>query len=130
MSDDARELLELNQQLLDSIDRQDWKAYAALCDPSLSAFEPEALGQRIVGLGFHEYYFKLESSSRPKQSTMASPDVRLMGDSAVVTYVRVSQRLAADGTPVSAAAEETRVWQKQNGKWRHVHFHRSMCGTS
>jgi hypothetical protein len=21
--------------------------------------------------------------------------------------------------------EETRVWQRQNGRWKHVHFHRS-----
>ena len=24
-----------------------------------------------------------------------------------------------------AAFEETRVWQRRDGRWRHVHFHRS-----
>ena len=28
--------------------------------------------------------------------------------------------------PVTAAVEETRVWQRTGGKWVHVHFHRSM----
>ncbi|MGE3315065.1 MAG: DUF4440 domain-containing protein [Planctomycetaceae bacterium] len=125
MADDTKALLELNQKLLNSIDKQDWKTYASLCDESITAFEPEALGQIVVGLPFHEFYFKLEKTGRPKQSTMASPHVRLMGDSAVISYVRVSQRVGADGVPSSGAAEETRVWQKQKGTWKHVHFHRS-----
>jgi calcium/calmodulin-dependent protein kinase (CaM kinase) II len=56
---------------------------------------------------------------------MASPHVRVMGDVAVLSYVRLNQRVSADGTPTTKAVEETRVWQKQNGMWKHVHFHRS-----
>lgn len=125
MADETKTLLEISQKLLDSIDKQDWKTYISLCDPTLTAFEPEALGQQVVGMPFHEFYFKLEPSGRPKQSTIASPQVRVMGDAAVVSYVRVSQRVGADGVPSSGAAEETRVWQKQGGSWKHVHFHRS-----
>jgi calcium/calmodulin-dependent protein kinase (CaM kinase) II len=58
---------------------------------------------------------------------MASPKVRLMGDVAVVTYVRLVQTLGESGAPVTAHFEETRVWQMQQGKWQHVHFHRSPC---
>ncbi len=47
MLDDMKaELLQLNQRLLDSIAHADWATYQELCDPSLTAFEPEALGQR------------------------------------------------------------------------------------
>jgi calcium/calmodulin-dependent protein kinase (CaM kinase) II len=56
---------------------------------------------------------------------MCSPRVRLLGDVAVVTYVRLNQRLAADGAPITIGSEETRVWQRLNGNWKHVHFHRS-----
>ena len=48
-----------------------------------------------------------------------------MNDVAVIAYVRLNQRVGADGLPVSSAVEETRVWQRQDGKWKHVHFHRS-----
>jgi calcium/calmodulin-dependent protein kinase (CaM kinase) II len=48
-----------------------------------------------------------------------------MGDSAVVSYIRLVQRLGGDGQPATATVEETRVWQKQSGAWKHVHFHRS-----
>ena len=30
-----------------------------------------------------------------------------------------------DGKPITARCEETRLWQRQDGRWRHVHFHRS-----
>ena len=56
---------------------------------------------------------------------MSSPHVRLMGDVAVVTYVRLVQSLDESGAPVTSHYEETRVWQMQRGQWQHVHFHRS-----
>jgi len=127
MSDNT-ELLDLSQQLLDSIDQQDWETYTRLCDASLTAFEPEAVGSLVVGMPFHQFYFEMESSGRAKQSTISSPDVRVMGDCAVVTYIRLTQRISQEGRPQTAASEETRVWQRQDGAWQHVHFHRSNAG--
>lgn len=126
MADATTEVLHANQALLDSINSQNWTAYAELCDPSLTCFEPEALGHVVAGMDFHHFYFKLEASGRPKQSTMASPHVRIVGDVAIVSYIRLTQRVEADGAPVTLASEETRVWQKQNGFWKHIHFHRSI----
>jgi calcium/calmodulin-dependent protein kinase (CaM kinase) II len=101
----AQELLDLNQKLLNSIVSGDWRAYEALCDPTISCFEPEARGQLV---------------------TMARPHVRLMGDeAAVLSYVRLTQSLDAAGQPQTSRVEETRVWQKIDGAWKHVHFHRS-----
>jgi calcium/calmodulin-dependent protein kinase (CaM kinase) II len=127
MSPIETELLGLSEQLLRAIDSGDWAAYAALCDASITCFEPEACGQLVAGLPFHKFYFDLAAGAKPspRQSTMASPQVRVMGDAAVVCYVRVVQKLDGTGSPVSVAAHETRVWQKQAGGWKHVHFHRS-----
>jgi hypothetical protein len=123
---DVSELLDLTIQLLDSIVEKDWNTYAALCDVSLTCFEPEALGQLVEGLEFHKYYFDLEGKPSPRNTTLASPHVRIMGDDAgVVSYVRLIQRLDGGGNPVTVAIEETRVWQKIDGQWKHVHFHRS-----
>ena len=55
---------------------------------------------------------------------MASPHMRIMGDVAVVSYVRLNQRVNG-GVPSMRAVAETRVWQKQGEHWKHVHFHRS-----
>jgi calcium/calmodulin-dependent protein kinase (CaM kinase) II len=121
----TQELLLLNQRLLDSIAGADWKTYEELCDPSLTAFEPEGQGQLVEGLAFHRFYFNLGGAKGEHNTTMASPRVRLMGDVAVVTYVRLNQRVDGQGAPQVSAAEETRVWQRQGDRWRHVHFHRS-----
>ena len=122
------DLLRLNQRLLESIANGDWQTYQELCDPSLTAFEPEARGQLVQGMDFHAFYFKLGGITGPVNTTMCSPSVRVMGDVAVVAYVRLVQRLDATRSPVTSAVEETRIWQKQDGRWRHVHFHRSRNG--
>jgi ketosteroid isomerase-like protein len=121
------ELLSLTQELLDSIAAGDWATYERLCDPTLSSFEPEGRGHPVEGLEFHRYYFELGPGKTPRKTTMSSPRVRLMGDAAVVSYVRLVQSIGDDGAPVTSAFEETRVWQMQQGTWRHVHFHRSRC---
>ena len=125
MDEIERELLSLNQQLLDSIARADWQKYAELCDPTLTCFEPEAMGQLVEGMEFHRFYFQLPAAKTPFNTTMASPHVRILDDTAILSYVRVNQRLQADGTPVTRLVEETRVWQRIGGKWKHIHFHRS-----
>jgi calcium/calmodulin-dependent protein kinase (CaM kinase) II len=120
-----KELLQLNQRLLESIAEADWPTYEELCDSSLTAFEPEAKGQLVEGMTFHHFYFDLGGVKRHHHTTLCSPHVRIMGDVAVVAYVRLMQKIAADGAPVTMAFEETRVWQRQHGCWKHVHFHRS-----
>ncbi len=121
----SQELLDLSQRLLDAIARADWTTYQELCDPTLTAFEPEGRGQLVEGLDFHRYYFILGGVKGQQQTTLCSPRVRLMGDVAVVTYVRLNQRLGPEGMSYTRAFEETRVWQRQDGRWKHVHFHRS-----
>ncbi len=123
-----QELLQLNQRLLESIIRGDWTTYASLCDPSISCFEPEARGELVLGMAFHKYYFDLPGPTKPaaKNVTMTQPHVRVMGDAAVLSYVRLTQSLDANGSPQTSRVEETRVWQKIGGAWKHVHFHRAM----
>lgn len=121
------ELLDLTQQLLESIARADWNAYLELVDPSITCFEPEARGHLVKGLEFHKFYFDLGADPSARNTTMASPKVRVMGDVAIVAYVRIVQYLDEGGAPATSHYEETRVWQRDEGRWRHVHFHRSPC---
>lgn len=127
MSTTEQTLLELTQQLLESIAAADWDTYARLCDPTLTCFEPEARGHLVEGMPFHKFYFDLGGSAAATNITLASPHVRVMGEAAVVSYVRLIQRVGPNG-PYTAAFNETRVWQRQGDAWRHVHFHRSEQG--
>ena len=122
---DSETLVELTQMLLSAIAAGDWDVYADLCDPSMTAFEPEALGHLVSGLAFHEYYFNLPRGKSPVLNTISQPHVRIINEIGIICYIRLVQRLDSAGNPVSSATEETRVWQKMAGRWKHIHFHRS-----
>ena len=124
----TQELLQLNQRLLNSITQGDWKTYEELCDPELTCIEPESRGQVVEGLAFHKFYFELGGVRGRHHTTMTSSRVRLFGDIAIISYVRLLQRLNSAGTAETVASAETRVWQRRDGRWRHVHFHRSALG--
>ena len=126
----VNEVLKLNQQLLDAIATGDWDAYRSLVAEDITCFEPEACGHLVHGLAFHEFYFKLGGGKpqAPKHltTTIVAPKVRLLSDTAaLVAYVRLVQKLDADGKPITVSSQETRLWQKLGGRWQHVHFHRS-----
>jgi calcium/calmodulin-dependent protein kinase (CaM kinase) II len=121
-------IVQLTEELLVAITSGDWDKYVELCDPSLSAFEPEAKGFLVDGLDFHRFYFALPRNPETSiQSTIVAPYVRVMGDVALIAYVRLTQKATAGGSPITTSMQETRVWQKQGGVWKHVHFHRSPC---
>jgi calcium/calmodulin-dependent protein kinase (CaM kinase) II len=54
-----QQLLDLNQKLLAAIVSGDWKGYTELCDPSITCFEAESLGELVIGMPFHKFYFDL-----------------------------------------------------------------------
>jgi hypothetical protein len=119
------ELVQVTQKLLESIAAGDWAMYSALCDLTISAFEPECLGHLVEGMAFHRFYFDLGAAQGPHNVTIASPHVRVLGNVGIVSYVRLVQKLDAAGSPVVSRCEETRIWHKGPGGWKHVHFHRS-----
>ncbi len=126
LESDRDKILDLTQQLLVAITGGDWETYVELCDSSLTCFEPEAMGNLVDGLDFHHYYFNLPSTGNPTpvQSTIVAPHIRIMGDVAVIAYIRLTQKMG-EGKPFTTSMEETRVWHRQQGQWKHVHFHRS-----
>ena len=122
----GQEVLALNQKLLEVIVSGDWSAYEKLCDPSITCFEPEARGQVVEGMAFHKFYFPAAPVKSGKLVTMSQPHVRLLGtDAVVLSYVRLTQSVDASGSFVTGRMEETRIWQKIGGQWKHVHFHRA-----
>ena len=126
---EASHLLQLTQKLLDSIGSKDWATYQQLTDSTLTCFEPEACGNLVQGMPFHQFYFQLGGGSRPGLVTMAQPHVRILGDVAIVCYVRLIQSMG-DAGPQTLSFEETRIWHKQPDSWKQVHFHRSPVGST
>ena len=122
-----QEIIDLTSRLIHAITHADWDVYTDLCAEDLTAFEPEAVGNLIEGMGFHKHYFDMSDQSpyAGVTTTISSPHVRLMGDVAVIAYIRLTQRVGEDGKSSTTACQETRVWQQVEGRWQHVHFHRS-----
>ena len=128
-----REILALNQAMLESVVAGDWATYASFCSEDLTCFEAETNGVLAQGLSFHRFYFDLPTESAIDPGTKAvTPNVSMAGthvrwiseDAVILSYTRLTQKLS-NGEPITASCCETRTWQKLDGAWTHVHVHRS-----
>uniref|UniRef100_A0A2K6S737 calcium/calmodulin-dependent protein kinase n=1 Tax=Saimiri boliviensis boliviensis TaxID=39432 RepID=A0A2K6S737_SAIBB len=123
-----QEIIKVTEQLIEAINNGDFEAYTKICDPGLTAFEPEALGNLVEGMDFHRFYFEnaLSKSNKPIHTIILNPHVHLVGDDAAcIAYIRLTQYMDGSGMPKTMQSEETRVWHRRDGKWQNVHFHRS-----
>ncbi|XP_051767075.1 calcium/calmodulin-dependent protein kinase type II subunit beta isoform X3 [Ctenopharyngodon idella] len=121
-----QEIIKITEQLIEAINNGDFEAYAKICDPGLTSFEPEALGNLVEGMDFHRFYFEnlLSKNSKPIHTTILNPHVHLIGeDAACIAYIRLTQFVDGQGRPRSSQSEETRVWHRRDSKWQNVHFH-------
>ncbi|XP_043537357.1 calcium/calmodulin-dependent protein kinase type II subunit delta isoform X27 [Chiloscyllium plagiosum] len=121
-----QEIIKLTEQLIEAINNGDFEAYAKICDPGLTSFEPEALGNLVEGMDFHRFYFEnlLSKNSKPIHTTILNPHVHLIGeDAACIAYIRLTQYIDIQGRPRTTQSEETRVWHRRDSKWQNVHFH-------
>ncbi|XP_013779505.1 calcium/calmodulin-dependent protein kinase type II alpha chain isoform X2 [Limulus polyphemus] len=122
------EIIKITEQLIEAISSGDFQSYTKYCDPHLTSFEPEALGNLVEGMDFHKFYFDnvLGKNSKLVNTTILNPVVHLLGeDAACIAYIRLTQYMDKSGIAHTRQSEETRVWQKKDGKWQNVHFHRS-----
>ncbi|XP_034026726.1 calcium/calmodulin-dependent protein kinase (CaM kinase) II beta 1 isoform X9 [Thalassophryne amazonica] len=121
-----QEIIKITEQLIEAINNGDFEAYAKICDPGLTSFEPEALGNLVEGMDFHRFYFEnlLAKNSKPIHTTILNPHVHLIGeDAACIAYIRLTQFVDSQGRPRSSQSEETRVWHRRDSKWQNIHFH-------
>ncbi|XP_026119615.1 calcium/calmodulin-dependent protein kinase type II subunit delta-like isoform X29 [Carassius auratus] len=121
-----QEIIKITEQLIEANNNGDFEAYAKICDPGLTCFEPEALGNLVEGMDFHRFYFEnlLSKNSKPIHTTILNPHVHLIGDEAAcIAYIRLTQYVDGQGRPHSSQSEETRVWHRRDSKWQNVHFH-------
>uniref|UniRef100_A0A8C1X529 calcium/calmodulin-dependent protein kinase n=1 Tax=Cyprinus carpio TaxID=7962 RepID=A0A8C1X529_CYPCA len=121
-----QEIIKITEQLIEAVNNGDFEAYTRICDPGLTSFEPEALGNLVEGMDFHKFYFEhlLSKNNKPVHTTILNPHVHLIGeDAACIAYIRLTQYIDGQGRPRSCQSEETRVWHRRDAKWLNVHFH-------
>ncbi|XP_056882712.1 calcium/calmodulin-dependent protein kinase type II delta 1 chain isoform X3 [Takifugu flavidus] len=123
-----QEIIKVTEQLIEAINNGDFEAYTKICDPGLTSFEPEAMGNLVEGTDFHRFYFEnaLSRTKLPVHTILLNPHVHLIGDEAAcIAYVRLTQYIDSDGKPRTVQSEETRIWHRRDSKWQNIHFHRS-----
>ncbi|XP_022319399.1 calcium/calmodulin-dependent protein kinase type II delta chain-like isoform X10 [Crassostrea virginica] len=123
-----QEIIKLTEQLIAAITSGNYEDYTKFVDPGLTCFEPQTLGNLIVGMDFHKFYFDhvLSKNKQPVNTSILNPHVHLLGeDAACIAYVRLTQYIDMNGLPAEKQVEETRVWQRKDGKWQNIHIHRS-----
>ncbi|XP_054612554.1 calcium/calmodulin-dependent protein kinase type II subunit beta-like isoform X8 [Dunckerocampus dactyliophorus] len=121
-----QEIIKITEQLIEAVNNGDFDAYSKICDPGLTSFEPEGLGNLVEGMDFHRFYFDnlLAKNSKPIHTTILNPHVHMIGeDAACIAYIRLTQFVDAHGRPRSSQSEETRVWHRRDSRWQNVHFH-------
>ncbi|MHA2251238.1 MAG: DUF4440 domain-containing protein [Candidatus Kariarchaeaceae archaeon] len=124
MDSETQELHDSLIKLLHSIKSSDWESYVTLTSEELTCFEPETHGHPVDGLPFHKFFFDNPSSKSPYHIELVKPIFRIYGDVAYTTYTLLTSRMDAGKANVSRA-NETRIFQKIEGNWKMVHFHRS-----
>ncbi|PVD38802.1 hypothetical protein C0Q70_01425 [Pomacea canaliculata] len=114
-----QEIIKLTEQLLQAITSGNYEDYTHLVDPHLTSFEPEALGNLIVGMDFHKFYFDhvFSKNNKPVNTSILNPHVHLLGeDAACIAYVRLTQYIDSmlakcviiDKRPLHAVAYQVR----------------------
>ena len=133
------ELLDLSKKLLEAEDSGDDDTYASLVsnDCQIICNTPES--------NIDPTSSSASTTDFRRLSTMVRPHVRIMGKTALVTYVRLIQEEEMDTqaspsnqpnkqSPVKViGCEDTRIWQLNemtNGMWNNVHLHRTLIGSS
>ena len=100
------EILELSQELLDSIDNNNEEIYNKLVES-------------------RQECDNLNSNGIRKLSTITNAIVRVMGKSAIVSYIRLLQEdsRSIGGSIVTKSYEESRVWELCQKTWKNVNTH-------
>ncbi|CAG0889231.1 unnamed protein product [Darwinula stevensoni] len=89
-----QEIIKMTEKLIEAVNTSDYETYTKICDPQMTAFEPEALGNLIEGLEFHKFYFDnvMPKNWKAINTTILNPHVHLLGeDTACIAYVRLTQ---------------------------------------
>ena len=124
----AEVVVELTRRLLRSIAEGDWKTYASCATRRSRRSSRSRAGNWSKGWTSTASISNRGGIRGGYNISFCAPHVRVLGDAAVVCYVRLLQMQDDAGKAVVHRFEETRVWQRQSSGWRHVHFHRSNCG--
>ena len=129
MNAEEQSVMDAVERLVSVVARCDADAYRKLVADDVSSFEFDIAPYRIDTLEFHLHLLK-QSAQLPTPAPridILTPRVRVLGNVAIASYTLL-KTVQADGKSVFRSCNESRVFEKREGTWVMVHFHRSAAG--
>jgi len=128
---DKEDVLATFGAILDGFTNGDMDAAQKRISPEAYAFPGGggllvSIGSADVGVlkAMKRYKKKVEAGYRAEQQRLHS-DVKVYGDTAILTEYQARQITPPGGAPLSATLRATIVLVKQKGQWKAAHFHAS-----
>ena len=110
--------------LLNVIQQGDSLKYKEMTNDNLTCFEPGTQDLPVEGLPFHNLWLNEIPSNEPYHIEIINPTYRIIGNVGYAAYSLIVGRVV-DGIPQARKSTETRIFEKNSGKWKMIHFHRS-----
>lgn len=122
-SKEEQEIYDITIELINAIRKGDVEKYKLLSSERLTAIEPESNGNIIEGLDFHIFFLENRSPFE-YHLELLNPVIRINKDSAYIAYTLINSTLIEDDFELQSF-NETRIFFKEDGNWKMIHFHRS-----
>lgn len=124
MNEKEQEIYDLLLKMLHAIKQGDADTYTRLTSKELTCIEPETGGHIVDGLPFHLFLVERTSNDQEYHIEVVNPKIKVYDDTAYTSYTLIVTRWD-EGEPVFNQFYETRIFHKEHGLWKMVHFHRS-----
>ncbi len=111
-------------KLIHAIEKADGDSYRQLVAEEVTCFEPETSGAQVKGRAMHLFFVK--NSKVPDQYffEIIDPTIKIYGEFAFAAYTFLHAEVSG-GETTSRTENVTRIFHKEQGDWKMVHFHRS-----
>ncbi|OLS26090.1 MAG: hypothetical protein HeimC3_10630 [Candidatus Heimdallarchaeota archaeon LC_3] len=123
-NEQIKEVKEVLMKILHGIQLRDNDTYKTYVKEDLTCFEPESQGFQIDGLDFHLFFGKVIPKPESYHLEIVRPTIRVFSDTAYASYTLLVSKKQGVDVKISSA-NETRIFQKEDGIWKMIHFHRS-----
>ena len=123
ISKEEQEIYDLTSNLLHAIRKGDVETYKKYTSQKLSCIEPETSGSVVIGLDFHLFFIK-NMKLNDYHFEIINPTIRVFSDTAYICYSLLTNTFSDNKFSLKTVFE-TRIYHKEAGQWKMVHFHRN-----
>jgi ketosteroid isomerase-like protein len=129
MNPEEQSVMDAVERLLAVVARCDAETYRKLVAEDVSSFEFDIAPFRIDTLDFHMHLLKqnAQTGAPAPRIDILTPRVQVFGNVAIASYTLL-KTVQVDGKSEFRSCNESRVFEKRDGTWVMVHFHRSAAG--